>query len=115
MKISQKKIVRGLFALTLFLAVFASCSKSDENIEDEAQKVKLKLKVIGSGRIDVNPKSENNIYDKGTRVKLRAIPMGSEKTVFYKFSGDIGDIDPTFMNIELLLDSDKEVTAEFTQ
>lgn len=112
MKYSQNKIIKVVFILALIVTTFASCSK-DDDVTTETNKVTLKLTVIGSGRIDVTPKAENNKYDKGTTVKLRAIPMGDEATIFKKYTGDIGDIDGTFSTIQLKLDADKEITAEF--
>lgn len=114
MKYSQNKIIKVVFILVLVVTTFVSCSSDDEvTTNNEVEKVTLKLTVIGRGRIDVTPKSENNQYDKGTTVTIKAIPMGDEATIFKKYTGDIGDIDGTFSTIQLKLDADKEITAEF--
>ncbi len=68
----------------------------------------LAVNIAGNGTVSVNP--DQNTYPAGTEVILTATPQDG-----YEFSGWSGDISATANQTAITMDSDKSVTATFTE
>jgi len=81
--------------------------KSIDNI-DEYHSLIIIIFPQNSGMVEVNPVSSNNRYVKGSTVVLTAIPNSG-----YTFSHWSGSVSGTMNPINVVMDSDKSLTANF--
>ena len=89
-------------------AVVAFEIRSGGNAGGGTTQYSLTANVNGSGSITANP--PGNLYDEGNSVTLTAIPDSG-----YEFSGWSGDLSGTNNPATVVMDSDKTVTATFTE
>ncbi len=68
----------------------------------------LSISTTGEGNVSKSP--DASVYDEGTEVTLTASPLNG-----YIFSGWSGDLSGTQSPVTITIDSDKSITATFTQ
>ncbi|KXB07181.1 hypothetical protein AKJ54_00625 [candidate division MSBL1 archaeon SCGC-AAA382K21] len=87
----------------------ASGSENAENKSEVPSKLRLITSVeSGSGSITLDPASEN--YEEGTTVTITANPDSG-----YEFSHWSGDLSGTVKQVDITMNSDKDIAANFTK
>ncbi|MCC5907903.1 MAG: hypothetical protein JJU13_16945 [Balneolaceae bacterium] len=84
-------------------AVFA-----EESDEPEESGYNLAVNVDGEGTVNIDP--EQSEYESGTMVELTAIPLDG-----WEFVEWAGDVNSSRASVEIMMDTDKEVTAVFAE
>ena len=88
------------------------------NFEKESQEYRLEADPNGNGGFEVYPpglstKSVDRTYEEDTTVELTATPDSDSR--FVEWTGDVGSADEDDATIEVTMDEDRDITAEFEE